>query len=59
MYNTAEAIPSKNDSKEHSRQMIDGLLLNNGYTSRVLDNIKKRRERKKKSSNQKKDGVSG
>ena len=37
--------------------MIDGLLLNNGYTSRVLKNIKKRRKQKNKSSNQKKDGV--
>ena len=57
MYNTAEAISSDNDNKEYSRQMIDGLLLNNGYTSRVLENIKKRRKRKNKSSNQKKDGV--
>jgi hypothetical protein len=57
MYDTEEAISSNNDDKEFSRQTIDGLLFNNGYTRIVLENIKKQRKRKKKSFNQKKDGA--
>ena len=37
--------------------MIDSLLLNNGYNTRVLNNSKKRRKRKKNPSDQNKDGV--
>jgi hypothetical protein len=41
IYNIAKVISCNNDNKEYSRQMIDGLLLNNGYASRVLENLKR------------------
>ena len=47
MYDTADNVSSNSTNKQHSERMIDELLLNNGYTSRVLDRIKdKRRNRR-------------
>ena len=46
MYQTAEKVSSNDRNKEHSERMIDTLLLNNGYSSRVLQQIKLKKERR-------------
>ena len=61
VYKTAETVSSNSDNERYSTAMMDRLLLNNGYTSRVLDNIKQRRKQKmkaqKRPSNNNQDGV--
>ena len=55
MYQTAENVSSNDRNKEHSERMIDTLLLNNGYISRVLQQIrlkKERRPRKRRKNNE-------
>ena len=47
MYETADNVSSNSTNKHHSERMVDELLLNNGYTNRVLDRIKDRRKNKR------------
>ena len=51
MYKTAEDVSSCEANKTHSSKMVDELLLNNGYSQRVLDRVKNKNKKKK---NQKK-----
>ena len=56
MYDTAESVSSSTTNKQHSEKMVDELLLNNGYSNRVLQQIKNKRKenrssRRKKNSN--------
>lgn len=46
MYDTAESVSSNTTNKQHSEGMVDELLLNNGYTSRVLGRMKNKRKNK-------------
>ncbi len=39
MYNTAETVSSSVENKTYSKHLVDKLLLNNGYTNRVLEQI--------------------
>ncbi len=48
MYETAESVSSSATNRTHSERMIDELLLNNGYSSRILQKIKKQRQDRKK-----------
>ena len=48
MYQTAESVSSSATNRTHSERMIDELLLNNGYSSRVLKKIKKQRQERQK-----------
>ena len=48
MYCTAEGVSSNDSNKNYSYKLVDTLLLNNGYDTRVLERIKKKREEKKK-----------
>ena len=41
-------VSSDNDNKLHSTKLVDQLLLNNGYTERVIEEIKEKRKRRKK-----------
>ena len=40
MYQTADSVSSNDGNKQHSERKVDALLLNNGYSSRVLQQIK-------------------
>ena len=48
MYQTAESVSSSATNSTHFEQMIDDLLLNNGYSSRVLEKIKKQRQERQR-----------
>ena len=48
MYQTAESVSSSPPNHTHSERMIDELLLNNGYSSMVLEKIKKQRKEKQR-----------
>ena len=48
MYQTAESVSSSATNRTHFEQMIDDLLLNNGYSSRVLEKIKKQRQERQR-----------
>ena len=48
MYNTATAVSSDRENQLYSTRIVDNLLLNNGYTQRVLTAIKEKKKRKKK-----------
>ena len=50
MYKTAELV-SSTEHKKYSSDMIDKLLLNNGYNDRVLERIRKK-EKSRKSNKQ-------
>ena len=58
MYETADNISSNETNKQHSERMIDELLLNNGYSNRVQQAIKDRKEQKKRRRKQKTNKVS-
>ena len=47
MYQTADSVSSNDGNKQHSERMVDALLLNNGYSSRVLQQIKLKREQRR------------
>ena len=49
MYKTAEQVSSNDTNKEYSIKIIDDLLQNNGYNTRVLNNIKTKKKKRKKS----------
>ena len=52
MYETATNVSSDTTNTAHSHRMIDTLLVNNGYSNRVIEQIKKnKRKRKKKRLN--------
>ena len=52
MYETATNVSSNSTNTAHSQKMIDELLLNNGYSNRVIEQIKsKKRKRKRKRLN--------
>ena len=52
MYQTAASVSSDDTNCTHSERMIDELLLNNGYSNRVIEQIKKnKRKRKRKRLN--------
>ena len=55
MYSTADAVSSNTQNKEYSSDLVDQLLLNNGYDIRIIQRIKER-GKKKKSSNKKRKG---
>ena len=40
MYNTAKLVASNTENQQYSEKMVNELLLNNGYESRVLENLK-------------------
>jgi hypothetical protein len=49
MYETAANVSSNSTNTAHSQKMIDELLLNNGFSNRVIEQIKsKKRKRKRK-----------
>jgi len=48
MYKTAEAISSNEEHKKYSTNLVDKLLLNNGYTQQILDKINNKRKKKRK-----------
>ncbi|XP_063694489.1 uncharacterized protein LOC134826132 [Bolinopsis microptera] len=48
MYNTAKAVSNNRENEKYSEKMIDKLLINNGYTDRVLETIKNKRKRRKR-----------
>ena len=47
MYQTADSVSSNDGNKQHSERMVDALLLNNGYSSRVLQQIKLKKEQRR------------
>ena len=53
IYQTAADVSSNQENRDYSTDLIDQLLLNNGYTDRVLTQITKKKEktRKKKINN--------
>ena len=52
MYETATSVSSNSTNTAHSQRMIDELLLNNGYSNRVIARIKSnKRKRKRKRLN--------
>jgi hypothetical protein len=52
IYETAAHVSSNSTNTTHSQKMIDELLLNNGYSNRVIEQIKsKKRKRKRKRLN--------
>ena len=51
LYDTARLISSNDNNIKYSTNLVDKLLLNNGYSQRVLDNIQKK-TRKPKSRKQ-------
>ena len=52
MYKTATSVSSNSTNTAHSKRMIDELLLNNGYSNRVIERIKSnKRKRKRKRLN--------
>ena len=55
MYQTAKDVSSSDINRIHSERMVDELLRNNGYTSRVIEQVKrngmKRKKKKKKKHN--------
>ena len=55
MYHTAESVSSNEQNIVYSCAMVDKLLLNNGYTEKVLKNIREKSKNKKKSTNKQKD----
>ena len=56
MYHTAESVSSNEENIVHSCGMVDKLLLNNGYTSKVIKNIKEK-GKKRKNCKKKRDGL--
>lgn len=48
MYNTAKLVASNTENQQYSEKMVNELLLNNGYESRVLENLKNKKHRKSK-----------
>ena len=48
MYRTATAVSSNRQNLEHSVGMTDELLINNGYTSKTLNTIKKAKPDRKR-----------
>ena len=48
MYNTAEVVSSDLNNQQYSTKMVDNLLINNGYSSRVIQKIKEKRKHRKK-----------
>ena len=52
MYNTADMVSSNIQNKNYSEKLVDTLLSNNGYESRVINRIKeqiKAKQQKKQS----------
>ena len=47
MYKTADEVSSSEVNKLHSKLMVDELLINNGYSQRVLENTRKKAKTKK------------
>ena len=47
MYHTAESVSSEEQNIVHSCGMVDKLLLNNGYTSKVIRNIREKGKKRK------------
>ena len=56
MYHTAESVSSNEQNIVHSCGMVDKLLLNNGYTSKVIRNIREK-GKKRKNCKKKRDGL--
>ena len=50
MYQTAEVVSSDLNNQQYSTKMVDNLLLNNGYSNRVIQKIKEKKKRRKKRS---------
>ena len=50
MYQTAEVVSSDLSNQQYSTKMVDNLLLNNGYSNRVIQKIKEKKKRRKKRS---------
>ena len=48
MYSTADAVSSSTANKIYSCDLVDQLLLNNGYNGRVIQKLKEKRKKKKK-----------
>ena len=48
IYRTAESVSSSATNRTHSERMIDELSLNNRYSSRVLEKIKKQRQERQR-----------
>ena len=48
MYTTAEQISSNEENTKYSFKMVDELLLNNGYSAKVLETMKRKRKKNKK-----------
>jgi hypothetical protein len=57
MYKTADDVSSSEVNKTHSKKMVDDLLLNNGYSRRVLDRIQKKKKKKNTTKRPKPDTV--
>ena len=47
MYDTADSVSSDATNKQYSERMIDELLVNNGYSMRILEKIKEEKQQKK------------
>ena len=45
MYNTATSVSSKRENEKYSTNIVDSLLLNNGYTEIILTKIKEKKKR--------------
>ena len=58
MYNTATTVSSDRGNEIYSTRIVDNLLLNNGYTERVLTAIKEKKRRKQKKTAQPRDNQS-
>ena len=56
MYHTAESVSSNEQNRVHSCGMVEKLLLNNGYTSKVIRNIREK-GKKRKNCKKKRDGL--
>ena len=48
MYKTATSVPSDTTNTAHLHRMIDTLLVNNGYSNRVIEQIKKNKRKRNK-----------
>ena len=48
LYQTAESVPSSATNRTHSERMIDELSLNNRYSRRMLEKIKKQRQERQR-----------
>ena len=55
MYETADSVSSNSTNKQHSERMEGELLLNNGYTSRILNRIKDRHKNLQRSTPSRRD----